>query len=173
MDGRTDNVWNYRYVKVQTLADSTSDLSAVLLKATQEAAASIGAKGKRALFKIGKRKNSDSVFNQFVAHKDKAVQLLAKQSYDAAADEFEAAVYRASTHSSNLYLAWAYALVMAEQPEKAAQAFLQSRIVQSSFALESRGLLKNARASNGFTLPNCRRTARLCRTRFSTNQVPA
>lgn len=149
VDAREDNLWTYRYVKVQHAAGNIGELADVISASTTSAIAALDTNDEKSRGKRrGKRRrktlardDQNSIFRLHEAHVAKAILLYSKNDFSAAANEFESAVFRQSSHSKNLYLAWANSLLKANRAEQAVAVYLQSRMVQSAFALEPRGML--------------------------------
>lgn len=141
IDGREDNSWIYRFVKVQQAAGNTADLTDTILASTASAVQALITNDEQSKHKNEVQDGDGSVFRMHEAFTARAINLLSDQNFSAAADEFESAVFRQNTHSKNLYLAWAHSLIRAGRIEQAVTVYLQSRMVQSAFALEPRGML--------------------------------
>lgn len=139
LEDRANNSWAYRLVK--TLASSGRAMES--LPVVQQACAEAPQELSQLLSRERKKKNNaPSVFRLFESHALSGLRLLENGDFRGAADEFELAVLRNSSHWPSLYMSWAFALAKSGSALEAATAYARSRMVQSSFIHDARGLLK-------------------------------
>lgn len=139
LEDHPNNSWAYRLAR--TLA--SSGRASESLPVVQQACAASPQELSQLLSKERKKKNSTpSVFRLFESHARNGLRLLESGDFGGAADEFELAVLRNSSHWPSLYMSWAFALTKAGAAVDAATAYARSRMVQSSFIHDARGLLK-------------------------------
>lgn len=141
MDERADDPWSYRLAKVFFAAGDHDAAADVLLRASTTASADLEAELRQK--RSGKkRKVAASIFEQY---EERALQGLARLrdgEYAASASSLEDALFRSSSHNRSLYMSLARALEKAGRREEALDTYAHSRLVESPFGLDYRGLLK-------------------------------
>lgn len=139
LDGQPNNSWAYRLVYVLVQLERYSESVEEILKTCIEAPDQL----RGLLFPKNEIiSDTDSAFRIFEDYAKRGLRLLDNGEYKEAAGEFEEAILRNSAHWSSLYRCWSIALAKSGQERQSATAFLKSRMVQSSFLHDSRGLLK-------------------------------
>lgn len=141
LDERSDDPWSYRLSKVLVAAGQPGQAAEVLLRAAAEAPDELES------ILLGKAKGAKgpgnvSVFSQYEEHALLGLTKLRDGDHTAAVHALEDALRRCSAHNRNLYMSLALALEKSGQRDKALETYARSRLVESVFGLDSRGMLK-------------------------------